>query len=490
MCHAMSTLATAMGVRLRVLDPEAPGAVPERLVISGSTGARSDFWGARIQLFLPSRAQDPNANRLNEWVEPGPLPVFGEFERMPAHSELPWEYRGGGRPIGWQSRGDTTLLKLGFDPLAPVFHWLSLQGELEPGRREAASAARGQDSPWTRTGLHAYPWIDRLAQFMETLLDLKGTPELAAPVLPRWKGNSSYALCLSHDVDMLFKWRFRSMLRLLLASPVHLFSGRLRTAIKLWKELTSTLLGGRDPWFLVDELLDLEERFGTTSTLLFLAESHDHQTYRYKLDSMQVRTLLQRVRERGFEIGLHGGWKSFRDHQRLQQEKGELEALCRQQVHVTRQHWLRFDPLESWQDHEDCGLTVDGSLGWNDGPGFRAGTSLPFHPWDAERGAGRELLALPLALMDSQLFDEQNLGEQEAQRETERLLDWIRRSRGMLGINWHPHVLCEQDFPGRGWLLEWLLEQATADRAQLGGMQAIADHWRWREQLLEAPCAS
>jgi hypothetical protein len=490
MTHAMRSIAVAMGVRLRVLDPERPAQLPERLVIWGNPSQWPGGLDARIQLFLPSHSQDPNARNLTDWIEPGPIPVFGELRREEMAHQLPWSYRGGGSPISWSSRGSATLLRLGFDPLAAVHNWLSLADECQKPWDEAAIKARSDQSRFAGDGLYDIPWMDRLVQFFETLLDLKGSPDRPAPVLERWKNNAPWALALSHDVDMLFKWRFRSVIRLILESPLHMLSGRHQKLADRWRDFLLCRQKGCDPWFLVEEMMDLEESLGLRSTFLFLAEPKDHQTLRYHLHHEKVRELIQTVRERAFEIGLHGGWKSFRDRSLLQQQKGELESLVGRAVSVTRQHWLRFDPRRSWQDHEDCGFEVDGSLGWNDKPGFRAGTSLPFHPWDSQKSKPRRLLAQPLVLMDSQLFDEQQLDLDEARKQLKRILDWVRRSHGLLSVNWHPHVLCERDFPGRAVLYRELLEEAIRDGAQIGGMGELARWWQWRETTLDAACES
>jgi hypothetical protein len=123
---------------------------------------------------------------------------------------------------------------------------------------------------------------------------------------------------------------------------------------------------------------------------------------------------------------------------------------------------------------------VDSSLGFNDRPGFRAGTSLPFHPWDLQDRHARDLLELPLGLMDSQLFDEQELDFDEAKEQTDRLVANLRRSRGLLVVNWHPHVMCEADFPGRAKLYQELLKDVLKD-AHVSGVMSIADHWRRRD---------
>jgi hypothetical protein len=405
---------------------------------------------------------------------------MGGLVRFRGGSGLPWGYLGGGVPFSWTSRDNQTLIQSGFDLLGPVLRAISRAAERE--EPAAWAHARLEDLPAGERHLALTPWVDQILRLLARLLDLEPHEEEAG-ALPRWPGRARFAVALSHDVDMLFKWRLRSALRLLLESPRWLLEGRRRQLAGRWRELLDRLRGGADPWFLVDELMDLEERHGLHATLLFLARPRDHQTFRYHLDRAQVRGLLARIRRRGFETALHGGWGSHRSASRLAAERHRLERLSGGGTAVVRQHWLRFLVDGTWSAQQGAGLAVDSSLGFNDRPAFRAGTSLPFRPVDMA-GRARPLLELPLILMDSQLFDEQGLTAPAAARQSSEVLELVRRGRGLLTVNWHPHTLCQADFPGRRELLEGLLQRIAAPDCWTAGLGEVAAHWREREGAL------
>ena len=54
---------------------------------------------------------------------------------------------------------------------------------------------------------------------------------------------------------------------------------------------------------------------------------------------------------------------------------------------------------------ERCGLAYDSTLGYNERPGFRAGTCIPIRPWLF--GSNREcnLVEIPLVAMDVTFID-------------------------------------------------------------------------------------
>jgi hypothetical protein len=466
-------LETALGVPVRLVeDPTRP---PARLLVAGPVPKGLSLDSPAIVVHLPVPLLEPRSRQ--EWIEPGPLPVFGEFERYTECDDLPWSYLGGGAPVSWTSRGHQTLFKVGFDPLGPLAWALGRMAERGP-HAAAWHSARVDALPPEERPLVLTPWVDRLVRLLARLLDLTERAG-GLTALPRWPGGARWAAALSHDVDMLFKWRFRSVLRLLLETPLHALDSRAALLARRWRELLDRLRGGRDPWFLVDELMDLEERRGLHSTLLFLAEPRDHQTFRYHLDKAQVRGLLARVRQRGHEVALHGGWSTHRDAARLADQRGRLRAAAGGLGPSTRQHWLRFLVDETWDAQERAGITVDSSLGFNDRPGFRAGTCLPFHPLDAS-GRPRRLLELPLILMDSQLFDEQGLETRAAARLAQEAVEQVRRVGGLFTLNWHPHTLCREDFPGRRALFEELLGVLARRDCWCAGLGDVAAHWEAR----------
>jgi hypothetical protein len=342
--YAMNFIATALGVRLREFRRGEDIEGISRLVVVGHPENLALTSSLNLLLILPLHMDEPRSTDLKDWVEPGPLPVFGNHRDMPPVEGLPWTYRnGGGSPLGWERRGHCNILQLGFDPLGPLFHWLAREDELRHKTREQYIEARAAGTWVERHGLLDYPWIDRLVQFFETLLDLKPVDKEQPTGLPRWPGNKKWAVALSHDVDMLFKWRFRTGLRLLLETPLYLLSFRLRKMARLWMELLKKIQSGRDPWFLVEEMMDLESRHGVLSTFFFLAEPKDHQTFRYHINRAQVVSLLETIREAGFELAMHAGYFSFRNRDRLKSEKVQFENAAGIQAGGVRQHWLRFE---------------------------------------------------------------------------------------------------------------------------------------------------
>ncbi|MCB1048529.1 MAG: polysaccharide deacetylase family protein [Calditrichaeota bacterium] len=477
----LEVLAGSMGVRFQHVNEgdQDLTSLPVRLIVGGARPQRSPAPQALWIPFHGDKAPEPGRDG---WLPGEGIPAPGPHLALDAPLPGGPCYEDGAPALEVLRTGDSRLYRLGFDPLSPAFQDLSRLEELDPSRAPAFVEGRSTASP-TRAGLDPLqPWVENLARLLTGLLTETDSPH--SRTLPRWPKGHCWALCLSHDVDMLFKWRLRSAVRLLLTTPLSLFSGRLAHTARQWRELFRKLTRGEDPWWQVEEMLELETRHGALASFLFLAESHDHRTYRYHLGRVAVRALLQRLRERAVDVQLHGGWHTLGKPELLRDERRQLEVLSGRNSRITRQHYLRFDRSRTWRDQEQAGFRADSTLGWNDRPGFRAATSLPFQPWNPELSAAHELLEIPLAVMDSQFYFERELDPEGAARNIQRLCRTVCGSGGLLCVNWHPHVLCREDYPGLADLYIGLLEQALARAPWCTDLAGLEEHWRTRMAML------
>ena len=82
------------------------------------------------------------------------------------------------------------------------------------------------------------------------------------------------------------------------------------------------------------------------------------------------------------EIGIHPGYESAFDSEKIQTEKEEVEQMAGIGISGVRNHFLRFSIPKSWRNYEELGLLYDSTLGYAEREGFRAGIAAPFKPFD------------------------------------------------------------------------------------------------------------
>lgn len=142
-----------------------------------------------------------------------------------------------------------------------------------------------------------------------------------------------------------------------------------------------------------------------------------------------------------------------------------------------RQHYLRYDPARTPRLHVDAGFEIDSTIGFSDRIGFRRGTCLPHRLYDVERDLPLDIWEMPLAIMDSALFNRQNLELEEAVEHTAALMATCRHFRGACVVLWHNTLWDEIDCPGWGEHFTRTLDMAQRDDALIDSLVDALRKW-------------
>jgi peptidoglycan/xylan/chitin deacetylase (PgdA/CDA1 family) len=280
---------------------------------------------------------------------------------------------------------------------------------------------------------------------------------------PRWFGKR-FAVALTHDVDVPWRWSGRqavkgTLARIKAAAVARNGRGAGREARAL-AGLPLHRVGGTDPNWSFERVLAVERAHGARSTFFLLA-GHNHpadgpspETY----DRLRPR-LVEILRNGGAEIGLHGSYTAAEDAGRLREEKAALERLAGP-LAGHRYHYLRGDPHRNLEPLAEAGFTYDSSLGFPDAVGFRAGIAQPFRPWDVANERPLGLVEIPLAFMDA-TFDERylHLPAREAEAHLMGLVEWAAENGGGFAVLWHTDRYDRATAAGWDWLYERLLDE-------------------------------
>jgi hypothetical protein len=199
-----------------------------------------------------------------------------------------------------------------------------------------------------------------------------------------------------------------------------------------------------DPNNTFDFLMDVSERHSLRSFFYFLARGDaDPAAPRFQLfDHPWVRDLMGRVHRRGHEIGLHGGFGTYRDAVATAEEFDRLRAVAEDQGVAQeswggRQHYLQWRNPHTWRNSCAAGLQYDCSVAFSEAVGFRTGTSREFTVFDLLARAPLDLVEKPFQVMDVSLFGHMALAPDDAARAALRIARECRRYGGTLGILWH-----------------------------------------------------
>lgn len=373
---------------------------------------------------------------------------------------------------------------------AELFDQLSRAAELrrqyQPGERQVWTL--GDLCPVDRERL-SEPHIDLLVTSLRGRL-LRGLPDEKSP----WPKGRSFAVCLSHDMDHVTSFAGRERWRLLqrarvggasLKEQVRLFGRATKSTIS--DSIKRNMFRQRDRYDNVGSWLALEAECGVKSSLFFFAQNiqpwHPFDcnygfSDRVKFEGVTttVGQMMREISSRGWDIGVHGSINSAVRPGVLELQKEEIERVIDRAVVTCRQHYLEYDLCRTPQIQATAGLLADGTQGFNDTVGFRAGTSFPYRVWDWSMQRLLPLWQVPLHIQDGGLLRNLRTVDQ-ALEVCMQFLDRVQRVGGCLGVLFHPFNLATDT----GFVIyRELLREIRRRNAWGCSMREVVEWWQAR----------
>ncbi|WP_310742498.1 polysaccharide deacetylase family protein [Methanococcoides orientis] len=253
---------------------------------------------------------------------------------------------------------------------------------------------------------------------------------------PEYPDGKKFAVCLTHDIDAI-KQRYLSYA---LNSVKSCIKGDIKGAIKY---PTYAIDKKKHPYWNFRETIKLEEKYGATSSFYFLALDPGERDYNY--DLQYIKDEIRFIDARGWEVGLHGGHRSYNNYEDLLKKKNKLESFLGKKVIGYRNHFLRFKTPETWELLSKAGLKYDATFGYNDCAGFRNGMCHPFRPINLKTGKEIDIVEIPLTIMDCTLLrDYMRLDFKSSWNLTKQLIDTVAKYNGVITILWHNTYMLDE----------------------------------------------
>jgi hypothetical protein len=445
--HLLRTYAAHLGAGMIEVDDIGPvevlwdGGMPASgggpcLVFPGRPEAKAETLCARTRSGYPVPAADPASSA----IVPGAGRILESVD---------------GRTLAWDGP-DGYVLVSGWDLLSFCADILFRRADHLPARKRQAREAIGVGQWDQAFGLLEEPWVDR---WMFRLLGLIPRFRDVVDELP-----AKARIWLTHDLDNLAKWRPRSVAGQILRTPVQLAQRRMRPLAQAWSEIAVRAFTGRDPYDVMGRVLAMEK--GRRSANFFLANGRDHLFHRYDLAKPRFRKVMLDCLEKGMDVGLHGQVQHISNAAAINAEARKLAGLAGRSVSLNRQHYLRWDPAATFAGLQAAGIAVDSTLGYNDSPGFRTGSALPYLWFDCASGKPTRLLEVPLILAEFQFYDPRAFDGEAVRRTLRQYLEAATRQGGVFTVLFHNQYFHEGDFPGHGAVYADLLAMARGSGLQ------------------------
>lgn len=295
---------------------------------------------------------------------------------------------------------------------------------------------------WREDFLHR-PLIDEYAEVLWSAL-LRRWPRLKRKARqPR--------MLVSCDVDHPYHPGATSLARMVKRTAGELL--RRRGIPAAVAPLRNYLAGRRGDWrhdpyyHTVDWIMDINEAAGNRVAFYFIPEITDKaMDDTCPISDRAVRAMMKRIADRGHEIGVHPGYRTYLNAARLRSGRERLQRVLDQegiwqQIAGGRQHYLRWSTRTPalWNE---AGMSYDSTLGYADQAGFRCGTSREYPMFDLHAGTALRLKQRPLACMDCSIVSYMGLGFTSRALEKMRALKHAaQRMNGDFSLLWHNSFL-------------------------------------------------
>lgn len=155
-------------------------------------------------------------------------------------------------------------------------------------------------------------------------------------------------------------------------------------------------------------------------------------------------SILSKIKATDSQIGLHSSYNSFNNELLFSDNLKTFKKLFPNITNIcNRQHYLRFTIPTTWNIFDSAEINNDSSLGYPEVPGFRAGTSHSYSPFNLLEDKRYSFDVHPLIVMDWSLLSSSytNCGYNESLKYIKKLFTECKKNGGEFSILWHNHLL-------------------------------------------------
>lgn len=268
------------------------------------------------------------------------------------------------------------------DIISSIFFLLTRWEEVVITKRDKHNRFQAASSVLYPYKIHERPLVNEYIELLYNMLIHCG--------LSFKRKELKYEPILTHDIDHL-KRKY---------NPTYILKQSWRN--KSIKSLISLLPVNYYDFF--DWTIKQYQKNGLNGYFFFMSENKNKIDSSYSVNDKLFKKTINKLIKNKQVIGFHPGYYTFKDKHEFNRQKQKLEKKINKKVLTGRQHFLRFSVPETWQIWNDAKMHIDFTAGYAETPGFRCGTTLPFHPFNVLTRKKLDIKEIPLLIMDTTVF--------------------------------------------------------------------------------------
>ena len=337
--------------------------------------------------------------------------------------------------------------KNNIDLIASTYRLLAFSDEcqIRKTERNKSGIFSVNSLPENRKKIIKLPIVeDHIAFIIEKLLI--NIPSIKNSIIPRWPNNKKYVISITHDTDAVN-----------LGSPKELLTNSLKYFLRFDRVYLNMFKDGlkyiynpnENPFFSYSDWRAYEAQNNLKSCFYLYVKPQKTPVHinDCKSDLLNEKIdweILKLLANEDWEIGLHPSINAKQNIDEFIYSKKLLEDKIEIDVFGLRHHYWALDwfkPYLTFRKHVNAGFKYDSSIAWRDAPGFRAGTCLPFRPFDPIRNKPLNMYELPTCLMDGHIINN-NGNTTEMANKGIKIIESVKERNGVAVLDWHTESYC------------------------------------------------
>jgi hypothetical protein len=318
-----------------------------------------------------------------------------------------------------------------FDPFAAVFYLVSRYEEYLPYIKDRFGRFHASESMALKNGFLKKPLVNIWALEIGRLLSGR-YKEIKLPA-------KKFQHIPTIDVDIAYSYKLKGLFRTTGAILRSLTKFDFQAVSERVKVLTGF---SDDPFDSYSYQFDIHKRYDLKTLYFILFAAYDEYDKNIDVQNPGFHKLIRSLADYA-KVGIHPSYASNSDVNKLKREVELLSEVLKQEITMSRQHYLKIDLPQTYRNLLNLDIVNDYTMGFAIEPGFRAGICNSFNFYDLDMDGETALRIRPFTVMDGTLRDYKQLSPDEAVVEIKSLVDEVKKVKGEFVSLWHNESLSE-----------------------------------------------
>ena len=325
---------------------------------------------------------------------------------------------------------------LPFDPFAASFYLISRYEEYLPHLRDQHDRFIAKESIASQHNFLNEPLVNIWLKDIISIIQIQ-YPSFKFPT-------RKFNYLSTIDIDNAYCYKHKGFIRSI--------GGLLKSLLKEkdFKQRCGVIFNGnKDPFDTYDYQFQIHKKYNIKPIYFLLLADYGMNDKNISVKNSTFQSLIKKISDY-YEVGIHPSYASNNNVEILTKEINRLQKITHRNVTKSRQHFLKLNLPETYQNLIDNDIFSDYTMGYAETSGFRASICSPFYFYDLDIESETKLKIYPFTVMEATYQYYKNSTPEAALNEILDLLEKVKKVDGTFISVWHNESLSDEGI-WEGW---------------------------------------